>query len=40
MYLRTLEKIFTKKSHYTSHKNRKNPCENNIVNAADIIEKS
>lgn len=32
-------KKFSQKSHYTSHKNRKNPCENNIANIADIIEK-
>ena len=32
-------KKFSQKSHYTSHKKRKNPCENNMENITAIIEK-
>jgi DNA adenine methylase len=32
-------KKFNQKSHYTSHKNRKTPCENNMANITDLIEK-
>ena len=32
-------KKFSQKSHYTSHQNRKNPCDDNMKNITAIIEK-